>query len=198
MGQENGLELGLAGATAKLGCVALADTIRQCCTCHRIWPSLQEAETCERWHEILATQRAEFDAAQRQGKVLLGNFLRKPQGDVLYRVLWVIGPDNAKSLPAVNLEGGAPEVLCRFYLADGTEVQDFFPLSEEPSINVVSRYLTIEEALSLGWCPFFMRGYQKTFPRSFREKMAAAFIAMPPEAQHQLLLIGKPFLTCQV
>ena len=192
MGHENGLELGEPGVATQ------PDSMWQCCHCLKVWTSLQNAEICERWHKIIANQRAAFDDAQREGKVLLGNFLRKPQGDVLIRVLWVIGPDCEQALPAANLTGTTPEVLCRFYLADGSEVRDFFPLSEESAIHMVNRYLTIEEALGLGWCPFFVRGYQKKFPRPFREKMAAAFIAMPQEAQRQLLLTGQPFSTFPV
>lgn len=165
----------------------------QCCDCQRVWPTREEAEECESWHGVIQQQMAAFMEAQRSGRELLGNFARTPQGETLVRVLWVAGPDREMPTAVADWIGVSSKVLYRFRLSDGTEIRDFLPLPSDDSSRVISRYLSIEEALSLQWCPFFMRGYQKVFPREFREKMAAAFMAMPIEAQRSLLLSGQAF-----
>jgi len=157
----------------------------QCDTCRTIYPSENEASLCENRHKQAATRQAAYHTAQASGKPMIGLFRKSESGQlVLYGVTAVLGKAESRNSQQSGWRNTEDEVRYRFSDSCNTW-EAFLPEGE------YRRYLSIQEAVEAGWCPFFAPHYQQAFPLVLREQIADAFLALPEEVQKTNLLARK-------
>lgn len=160
----------------------------RCDTCQAVYSSERDASLCETRHKEVIARHAAYHAALANGKPLVGMFREgKDAQFVLYAVVAILGKAEPRNIQSNNWRNVEDEARYRF--SDACNAWDDFLFEGK-----YRRYLSIQEAVEAGWCPFFSQHYQTTFPLAMREQIADAFLALPEDAQREHLVSRKAML----
>lgn len=154
----------------------------RCNQCGETYLTESSASRCEMRHQQIAERAAAYQHALAEGKPLLAR-LREQEGRLVVSAIFFVGKRVEEHRSSYGQ--ATDEENTRHLLMDADlSFTDFLPNADGKH----HRYLSVTEAVSAGWCPFFSQHYQTRWPLAIREQITDAFLALPDEVQCQNLL----------